>query len=311
MRPEVSIVVPTRDGIRSLPRLVSAIEAQRDPAPRELVVVDSGSRDGTREFARRVADVVVPVAPRSFNHGATRNLGIAHAAGRFIVLTVQDARPVGEDWLTRLLAPLRERPEVAGVFARQVPAPGASALSRHNLARWAASRQTPRLTRLDETMLGQLTPAERLDRCAFDHVCAALRREVWRRHPLPAAPIAEDLAWSRHVLLSGHAIAFAPDAVVEHSHDRGALYELKRTWALHQQLFQLFGLRAIPTPAALGHAIAATLAAHHRLARQEGAGIGSAAWRHAVALGVAWPVGQYLGGWTAAAGHTAWRPRGV
>jgi hypothetical protein len=35
------------------------------------------------------------------------------------------------------------------------------------------------------------------------------------------------------------------------------------------------------------------------------------AYLRGAALAVAWPVGQYVGGWTAASGHFDWRPRGV
>jgi rhamnosyltransferase len=308
--PEVSIVVPTRNGIASLPALISAIRAQHDPAPRELIVVDSGSTDGTAELAAQAADRLIAVAPSSFNHGTTRNLGVAAAAGPYVVLTVQDARPLSDDWLGRLLAPLRADDRIAGVFARQVPRPDASAVAVGQLAQWAAARTSPRVAAIDPETFAILSPEERLDRCAFDHVCAAIRRTAWERVPYRATPIAEDLEWSRNVLLAGHRIAYAPDAVVEHSHDRSARYELARTWALHQQLQRLFGLRAVPSALTLAGSIATTLAGHHRVTRTA-ARPGSAEWRRAMALAVAWPLGQFLGGWTAARGRMHWRLRGV
>ncbi|HEX5635098.1 MAG TPA: glycosyltransferase [Gemmatimonadales bacterium] len=311
MTPEVSVVVPTRNGIATLPALVEALAAQADAAPRELVVVDSGSTDGTAEYAAAVADHVVTIPPAEFNHGATRNLGLARASGRFVVLTVQDARPLSGDWLSRLLAPLRADERVAGTFARQVPRTGTTAVMCDQLARWVASREAPRVVALDPDTFATLPPLERLDRCAFDHVCAAIRRTAWEALPFRAAPIAEDLDWSRKALLAGHRIAYVPDAVVEHSHDRPARYELARTWALHQQLQHLFGLRAVPTPLALARSIAVTLAAHRRVLRAGGVPMTSAEGRRALALAVAWPLGQFLGGWTAAHGRPRWRPGGV
>jgi rhamnosyltransferase len=309
--PEVSIVVPTRNGAATLPALVEALAAQTDPAPRELVIVDSGSTDGTAEYAAAVADHFVAIPPARFNHGATRNVGLARASGRLVVLTVQDARPIAADWLARLLAPLRADERVAGAFARQVPRPGAGVVVRHQLAAWAASRETPRVATLDPETFAMLPPGDRLDRCAFDHVCAALRRSVWEALPFRAAPIAEDLDWSRRALLAGHRIAYVPDAVVEHSHDRPARYELARTWALHQQLQHLFGLRTVPTPVALARSVASTVAAHRKLLRAAGVRAASAEGRRALALAVAWPLGQFLGGWTAARGRPHWRPGGV
>lgn len=311
MTPEVSIVVPTRNGMATLPALVDAIAAQRDEAAREVVIVDSGSTDGTPEFARRAGARVFAVEPARFNHGTTRNHGIGQTGGRFVVLTVQDARPLGDGWLTHLLAPLRADETVAGAFARQVPAPTASVVVREQLAKWVAHQTSSRVISLDAAAYNALTPAERLVRCAFDNVCAAIRRSVWERHPFPATPIAEDLEWGRTVLLAGHRLAYVQEAAVEHSHDRPARYELVRTWVLHQQLLRLFGFRAIPSPLGLAPSIGATIAAHRRLVREAGVRTGSAEWRQAMKLAVAWPLGQFLGGWTAACGRPHWRPRGV
>ena len=307
----VSIVVPTRNGISTLPALAEAIARQDDRSPRELVVVDSGSSDGTLELARQVADTVITVVAEEFDHGETRNRGIAASRGEVVILIVQDARPIGPDWLSRLLAPLRDDPRVAGAFARQVPRGDAPAVVRQQLAGWVASGGTSRVVSIDPAAFAGISPPERLTMCAFDNVCAAVRRAVWQQIPFRRSPIAEDLEWGRDVLLAGHRIAFAADAVVEHSHDRSAWYELRRTWVLHQQLYRLFGFRAIPTVGALAQSIAGTLADHHRASAANGDLAGSRAWRHAMRLGVAWPVGQFAGGWTAARGRDGWRPGGV
>jgi rhamnosyltransferase len=227
------------------------------------------------------------------------------------VLTVQDARPTHGEWLRHLLAPLRGDRSVAGAFARQVSRPDASAVVRAQLAGWVASGTASRSVTVTSGELEQLSPPAQLDRCAFDHVCAAVRREVWDTLPYEPTPIAEDLTWARAALLAGHTLAFVADAVVEHSHERSAGYEFARTWALHQQLLRLFGLRTVPSIGALARSIAVTLRNHHQLATSHGARLGSRDWRHAMALAVAWPAGQFVGGWTQATGRTRWRPRGV
>jgi len=130
----------------------------------------------------------------------------------------------------------------AATFARQVPTEDASPLTRHYLARWIAAGSDPRAVFVpSETEFAALSPIERFERSVVDNVCAAIRRSVWAAIPFRSTPIAEDLEWGREALLAGHGLAYVPDAVVEHSHDRSAWYELKRTWVLHQQLHRLFG----------------------------------------------------------------------
>ena len=45
----VSVVIPVKDGAESLGRLLDALRAER---PDEVLVIDSGSRDGSQELAR-------------------------------------------------------------------------------------------------------------------------------------------------------------------------------------------------------------------------------------------------------------------
>src|SRR5688572_27403031 len=103
--PKISIVVPTLNGAATLPRLLDGIWRQRVTFPFEVIAVDSGSTDGTVDLLRQRGVEVLSMDPRAFDHGLTRNLGIEHARGELIVLTVQDAEPVGETWLTALIEP--------------------------------------------------------------------------------------------------------------------------------------------------------------------------------------------------------------
>src|SRR5436190_3774999 len=99
-------------------------------------------------------------------------------------------------------------PQIAGTFARQQPRFGASAITRRYLEGWVAARPGGRTTAFDRNAYEALAPSERLDRCAFDHVCAAVRRSAWLRHPYRSTPIGEDLEWAREVLLAGYRLAY-------------------------------------------------------------------------------------------------------
>ena len=289
--PLVSIVVPTRNGAATLPALLDAIAGQRVAWPFEVVAVDSGSTDGTAELLRDRVDRVITIAPHEFDHGLTRNLGIEQARGELVVLMVQDAVPASDTWLAALAGPFAADATLAGVYARQLPHPGASAIARHYLAQWAASSNVARTEEVASAgEFARLDPMAKLARCTFDNVCSCIRRPVWARHPFRSTPIAEELEWSREVLLAGYRLAFVPAAAVFHSHDRPARDELARTRQLHRRLYELFGVRTIPTLPLLARAMASSLRLHLRCERS----------LRALTLAIAWPAGQYLGARSAA-----------
>ena len=257
----VSILLVTRNGIDTLPSTLVALRRQRTDDAFEIVAVDSGSTDGTAEFLAPRVDRLLRIPPGEFNHGTTRNAGIAACRGSLVVLLVQDALPASDAWLRELVAPFAD-PRVAGTYARQEPRPEASAVTRHYLAGWSATSPAPRRQELASPGAWEtLTPQARLDLCTFDDVCSAIRRAVWETIPFPRVAIAEDVHWARAALLAGHCIAYAPAACVVHSHERSA-----RAWA-------------------------STVPLHRRLSRgRRGERL------RALALAFAYPCGQYLGG---------------
>jgi rhamnosyltransferase len=320
--PRVSILLLTRNGAATLPRVLAAVRSQEAPFPFELVAVDSGSEDGTVEMLRRETGRLIEIRAEDFNHATTRNVGVEACRAPLVVLMVQDAEPASAGWLARLVEPLLACDSasggssrlIAGTYARQVPRPGASAVVRAYLSRYLATAPTPRRQSIaDWAEFDALTPGGRLAACTFDNVCSCIRRDVWERHPFKAAPIAEDLAWARDVMLAGYDLAYVPDAAVVHSHDRSAGYELRRTYLVHQQLRRLFGLAAIPSAAHLARAIAVSGIAHARwtMGGPGRAGARLAALPRALALAVAMPLGQYLGARSADSGRELLRVRGV
>ena len=311
--PLVSILLLTRNGGETLPETLGAVARQRACFAYEVVAVDSGSTDNTLALLERFARTVIRIPPESFNHGLTRNLAVEHARGDLIVFLVQDALPVSDDWLVRLTAPLRTHEDVAGAFCRQQPRPDASTLTKRHLNTWIAASEMPRSIKLTAANeLERLDPAARLQTCAFDNVCSCIRRSVWQKIPFSETPIAEDVEWGRAALLAGHRIDYVTDTAVLHSHERSARYEFARTYALHRQLLLMFGLRTIPTAMQLARAIFSSMHFHLACERQAArAGDVRAGLKRALALAVAWPLGQYLGALSAAKGWKPMRVRGV
>ena len=124
--PRVSVVVPVYNGDDLIAGCLASLDAQTlAPGEYEVIVVDDGSGDGTREvaegFAERArAPMRVIAQARNKGPAAARNAGIAAARAPVIAFTDADCE-VDPDWLERGLAALEADPESAGVEGRTVP----------------------------------------------------------------------------------------------------------------------------------------------------------------------------------------------
>jgi rhamnosyltransferase len=307
----IPIVIPTRNAGAQISEVLDAIAAQDGPFKPEVIAIDSGSSDGTIERLRQFGARILTIPPRGFNHGETRNEALKHARGEFAILLVQDAVPASRRWLSALVEPLLRDSSIAGTFARQIPDGHASRVTAHYLSQWIASQEVGRVEGpLTAEAFARLSPSERHLTCAFDNVCSCIRLTVWKNHPFAATTIAEDLQWARDVLCAGHRLAYVPGAVVRHSHDRSIAYELQRTYLVHQRLEAIFGLVTVPTIGALLRAIATTIPTNARIAAQEPSRRVRAVLR-GTALGVAQPLGQYLGARSSRQGRELLRANGI
>jgi glycosyltransferase involved in cell wall biosynthesis len=104
--PSVSVVVAAYDAEATIDECVRSLLALRYPRDRlELIVVDNGSHDRTREIVARHGDAVTLVDEGKRGPSAARNTGIRAGGGDVIALTDADCT-VDEGWLATLVAPL-------------------------------------------------------------------------------------------------------------------------------------------------------------------------------------------------------------
>jgi rhamnosyltransferase len=208
----ISVVIPVKNGGSDLIRCLDAIRSQVTGAEVEIVVVDSGSTDDSVAIARERLAAVHEIPAREFNHGASRNLGAIRSHGELLVFISQDAYPVSSDWLERLTAPMREDPEVAGAYGRQLPHEGA----RPPEVFFLDFLYGPNARVQRAAAAGELS----MDTTLFSNVNAAIPRAIWERFPFAEDIImSEDQEWSQRVLQAGFALAYVPLAAVRHSHN--------------------------------------------------------------------------------------------
>jgi len=107
----VSIVVLTYNGGDLLARVVDRLLEQRVPEELEVVLVDSGSNDGSERLANERCQSV-SIGTGEFGFGYARDLGFDAARGDYIATISQDYLPSDKNWLDSLVDPLRNGADV-------------------------------------------------------------------------------------------------------------------------------------------------------------------------------------------------------
>jgi GT2 family glycosyltransferase len=260
---DVSVAIPVRDGGELFAGVLEALAGQS--VAHELLVCDSGSRDGSLELAREHGARVLEIPPGRFSHGGARNRLMDAARSTHVALLTQDAEPADARWLERLLEGFRLAADVAIVYGPYRPRAHASPPVRIELERWFASLSpdgAPQVERLQPSER-TLPVAELVGRRGFfTDANACLARAAWERVPFREVPYAEDRVLAIDMLRAGYAKAFLPEAAVIHSHDYTAGQQLRRCFDEWRGLREVYGWREPASPArvagqlrgAVGHA---------------------------------------------------------
>jgi rhamnosyltransferase len=193
--PRATAIVRAKDEAATIERTLSALRAQ-SVAP-EIVVVDSGSRDGTREIAAALADVVIDLEPGRFSYGRALNLGAAAAGAPFHFALSAHCVPPDGDWIANAL-PHYDDPNVAAVTGDSGLPGGVPLL--------APFRQDAAHARAHPFW-------------GFSNHGSSWRADTWRRFSFnEELDYAEDKEWALRVLEAGLAIVFDPRLWVDISH---------------------------------------------------------------------------------------------
>ncbi len=110
MRPRVTVVVPVLNGERTIGACLEALENQIDAPAREVIVVDNGSTDRTREIVAEYDVRLLSCETRGA--AAARNRGLLFARGAVVAFTDADCRPAPR-WLATGVETLEDHPSVA------------------------------------------------------------------------------------------------------------------------------------------------------------------------------------------------------
>jgi rhamnosyltransferase len=196
--PLASVIIRTKDSARTLGRVLSSVRAQTVAS--EIIVVDSGSTDGTLEIARAQADRVLELDAASFSFGRALNIGAAAARAPIHFALSSHSFPPDDRWVERSLS-MYHRPDVAGTSGSPV-CPGS---------------HEP----LTMTFYQTLSDAIQHPTWGFSNTGSSWRAGVWTEHRFDEhLPACEDKEWGFRVLRAGWTIAVNSTLSVSATHRR-------------------------------------------------------------------------------------------
>ena len=242
----ITVAIPTFNGAGLLERTLTAVQTQRlePPDQVELLVCDSGSRDGSVTIARRHGAEVIEIAPTDFSHGATRNLLMERSSGDHVAFLTQDSVPASERWLAELLSGFALSQDVALTFGPYLPRPGASPMVARELDDWFRALSpdgAPRVDRLSQAERAIAVGALLGPRSFFTDANGCVARAAWESVPFRPIPYAEDHVLALDMMRAGYAKAYVPDAAVIHSHEYSAWGWLRRSFDESRALRDVYG----------------------------------------------------------------------
>ena len=242
----VTVAIPVLNGARYLDEVLSAVRGQEVDRELEIVVVDSGSTDGSDEIARRHGASVHTIPNHEFSHGGTRNLLMTLASGDHVAFLTQDATPASPHWLASLLQGFEQAEDVAATFGPHEPRPDASHMIKSEMERhfamWGEGGREIDVQRLERTPAGLAEYRAFPGKLTFlSDVNCCVARWAWERVPYREVPYAEDQLLGRELIEAGYAKVFHPEARVLHSHDYPPSAFFKRYFDEFRSLREVLG----------------------------------------------------------------------
>lgn len=206
----ISIIVRTLNEAQYLDKLLTEILAQQAPRlSHEVIIVDSGSTDGTLDIAERHGCRIVHIRREEFSFGRSLNVGCEAANGDLLVFVSGHCVPTDSQWLINLCRPLLEDPNVCYSYGRQI----------------GGERSQFSEKRIFSKYFPDSTGNARDQQEFFcNNANAATRYSDWQQQRFDEELTGlEDMELAQRLLQHGGRVAYVPDATVYHHHNESWL----------------------------------------------------------------------------------------
>lgn len=209
-----SVVIRTLNEAAYLNDLLVMISGQKtDGIEVEIVLIDSGSTDGTVEIARSHGARITSISKSDFTFGRSLNRGCTFATGDILVFISGHCVPVDDRWLKWLCEPLVQG-EASYTYGRQIGDDDSNYSERRIFAKYF-----PEVSSVPQ------------DGFFCNNANSALLRTVWERFPFDEDLTGlEDMDLAKRIRSIGHAIGYVAEAPVFHHH--------RESWAQVRRRFE-------------------------------------------------------------------------
>jgi 2-desacetyl-2-hydroxyethyl bacteriochlorophyllide A dehydrogenase len=200
--PETSIVIRTFNEVKHIGNLLEGIQNQQYKNF-EIVIVDSGSTDGTLEIAQKYPVRIIKIESRDFTFGYALNVGCEASQGNYLVFVSGHVIPTHDLWLTNLIKPFQNERR-AMVYGKQV-----------------GNERSKFSERIDFKRLFGTRPINSKKLLTYaNNANSAIRKSLWEETKFDEHLFGlEDIDWARKVIEKGYRVYYEPTAPVYHIHE--------------------------------------------------------------------------------------------
>ncbi len=227
----VDVIIPTYKPDISVLRLIDDLERQ-SLTPSHIIIMNTEEKYWTKLIQESKEDplekydniIIQHVSKKEFDHGETRNKGVALSDAEFFLMITQDAFPKDRQLIANLCKVLDR--DVAAAYARQYPKSDCNLAERYS-RKFNYPNEPMKKTQADVGRLGIKT-------YFCSNVCAMYRRDVYNAIGgfTHKTIFNEDMVYAGNACQRGYAICYVPEAAVIHSHNYTCMQQFHRNFDL-------------------------------------------------------------------------------
>ncbi len=205
------VVVRAKNEAAKIGRTLERMAGQTIADRAEIVVVDSGSTDGTVDIVREAGVRLIEIPPETFTYGRSLNIGCRDAEAPLFVALSAHAAPFDSEWLERLIEPFEDERVACACGFPNAPDGG----------------------KLRGRFVQDYEHAQAYPFWGYSNSSGAFRADLWREYPFREdMPGTEDKDWAWHWLQRDRLVVIDPVFVTDHSHsDEGPVKTFRRAQA--------------------------------------------------------------------------------